>query len=84
MTNSARCSTNTQLTGADMSQYDDLLEKTVNSITQTYKKRAFDNLTSGRGGALPLVTDQVSGATDFELVTWLVIENPEIDQDSAP
>ena len=70
--------------GADMSQYDDLLEKTVNSITQTYKKRAFDNLTSGRGGALPLITDQVNGATDFELVTWLVIENPEIDQDSAP
>ena len=69
--------------GADMSQYDDLLQKTVNSITQTYRKRAFDNLTSGRGGALPLTTDQVSNTTDFELVTWLVIENPDNDQDSA-
>ncbi len=66
--------------GAEMSQYDDLLEKTVKSIAQTYKKRAFDNLTSGRGGALPLLTDQISGATDFELVTWLVIENPETEQ----
>ena len=66
--------------GADMSQYDDLLDKTVKSIAQTYRKRALDHLTSGRGGALPLVTDQVSGATDFELVTWLVIENLESEQ----
>ena len=69
--------------GADMSQYDDLLQRTVNSITRTYKKRAFDNLTSGRSGALPLITNQVSGTTDFELVTWLVIENPGIDQETA-
>ena len=66
--------------GADMSQYDDLLQKTVKSIAQTYRKRAFDNLTSARGGALPLVTDQISGATDFEIVTWLVIENLETEQ----
>ena len=66
--------------GADMSQYDDLLQKTVNSITQTYRKRAFDNLTSGRGGALPLLTAQVSDTTDFELVTWLVISEEITDE----
>ena len=70
--------------GADMSKYNRLLERTVRSITHTYKNRAFANLTSGRRGALPLVTDQVSGTTDFELVTWLVIENPEIHQEGAP
>ena len=70
--------------GADMSKYNRLLERTVGSITQTYKKRAFTNLTSGRRGALPLVTDQITGTTDFELVTWLVIENPEIPQEAAP
>ena len=70
--------------GAEMSKYDDLLESAVRSITQTYTKRAFGNLTSGRRGALPLVTDQISGTTDFELVTWLVIENPETPQEDAP
>ena len=70
--------------GADMSKYNRLLERTVGAITQTYKKRAFTNLTSGRRGALPPVTDQITGTTDFELVTWLVIENPEIPQEAAP
>ena len=70
--------------GADMSRYNRLLERTVKSITQTYKKRAFANLTSGRRGALPLETDQVGDTNDFELVTWLVIENSEIHQESAP
>ena len=61
--------------GADMSGYDKLLQEAVRSISHTYEKRAFSSLRSGRGGVLPLESEQVSGTTDFELVTWLVIKD---------
>ena len=60
--------------GADMSQYDDLLDKVVKSISQSYRKRALGSLTSGRGGALPFETEHLTDTTDFELITWLVIK----------
>ena len=62
--------------GSDMSRYGELLGKTVESITHTFKKRALGALRSGRGGVLPEVGRQVTAATDFELVTWLVIKEP--------
>ena len=62
--------------GSDMSRYGDLLEKTVESITHTFKKRALGALRSGRSGVLPEIGKQVTAATDFELVTWLVIKEP--------
>lgn len=61
--------------GSDLSQYDKLLREAVRSISHTYEKRAFGNLRSGRGGVLPLESEQVSDTTDFELVTWLVIKD---------
>ena len=33
--------------GADMTQYNDLLQKTVDSLSRTYDKRAISNLLSG-------------------------------------
>ena len=63
--------------GADMSQYDDLLDRVVRSISQSYRKRALGSLTSGRGGALPFETEHLTDTTDFELVTWLVIKAAE-------
>ena len=61
--------------GADMSGYDKLLLQAVRSISHTYEKRAFSSLRSGRGGVLPLESEQVGDTTDFELVTWLVIKD---------
>ena len=61
--------------GADMSQYDKLLREAVRSISHTYEKRALSSLRSGRGGVLPLESEQVGDTTDFELVTWLVIKD---------
>ena len=64
--------------GADMTQYNDLLQKTVDSLSRTYDKRAISNLLSGRGGVLPTQAEHIRQTTDFELITWLVIKNPEL------
>jgi hypothetical protein len=60
--------------GADMSVYTTLLEKAVASIASTYKRRAVSNLLSGRGAVLAPASQQVNHTTDFELITWLVIQ----------
>ena len=59
--------------GADMSAYDHLLQQAVASIASTYKRRAIGALLAGRSGVLPDRAQQVGAATDFELITWLVI-----------
>lgn len=64
--------------GADMTQYNDLLQKTVDSLSRTYDKRAISNLLSGRGGVLPSKPEQIRHTTDFELITWLVIKDPTL------
>ena len=60
--------------GKDMTRYNDLLQKAVNSLTRTYRKRAISNLVAGRGGTLVKPQKQVRDVTDFELITWLVIQ----------
>lgn len=57
-----------------MKKCDALLEKAINEITKTFKKRAVGALLSGRGGKLPTQEQQVKGADDFELITWLIIK----------
>ena len=59
-----------------MNAYSDLLRKAVDSISNTFHKRAAAALLSGRGAVLPEKAKQVSEATDFELITWLVIHAP--------
>ena len=61
--------------GANMTQYNDLLEKAVRSLSRTYQKRAIGNLLSDRSGTLPKKQQHVSKTTDFELITWLVIKS---------
>jgi hypothetical protein len=63
--------------GADMNLYSELLRKAVESIVHTFKKRALTGLLSGRGGVLVEANKQVTSTSDFQLITWLVIENPE-------
>ncbi|MFM7382559.1 MAG: C-terminal helicase domain-containing protein, partial [Microcystaceae cyanobacterium] len=60
--------------GVNMAVENDLLLKAVQSITETFSKRALSNLFNmGKRGLLPAKAAQVSQASDFELVTWLVI-----------
>jgi SNF2 family DNA or RNA helicase len=59
--------------GADMTFYDVLLEKAVQSIVATFRKRVMTGLQAGRSFVIPIQQEQASETTEFELVTWLVI-----------
>jgi hypothetical protein len=61
--------------GSDMAKYDELLEKAVQAIKQTFKRRNIGGLLSGRGGKLVAKARQITGVEDFELITWLVIKD---------
>lgn len=63
--------------GADMTRYSELLQKAVESIVHTFKKRALSGLLSGRGGVLVEANKQVTATSDFQLMTWLVIKSPD-------
>ena len=60
--------------GTNMTLYNDLLQKAVKSLSRTYQRRAVGNLLSGRGGKLVKQQKQIRNITDFELITWLVIQ----------
>lgn len=64
--------------GAEMAVYDELLEKVVKSIAQTAKRRERSQLQVSRSAVLTDVQKQVKDATDFELITWLVIQNEAV------
>jgi hypothetical protein len=59
--------------GTKMQVYNDLLEKTVQSIENSFRKRVTSSLLMGRGAVIPESDEQITDKTDFELVTWLVI-----------
>ena len=60
--------------GSDMKAYNGLLQRAVDSLAATFRKRAASGLQSGRGFILPNAQEQVHEKTDLELVTWLVIK----------
>ena len=60
--------------GADMTHYDGLIRKALESITHTFSKRAFGSLFSGRDSKLPNAAESPSDLEEeYELITWLVI-----------
>lgn len=60
--------------GQQMEEYTGLLNKAITAITTTFRRRMAGGLqTGGRGFVLPKQSEQVHEATDFELITWLVI-----------
>lgn len=59
--------------GEDLSHYSMLLERTVASIARTFSKRVAGTLQSGRTAFIPVQSAQATTASDYELVTWLVI-----------
>jgi hypothetical protein len=61
--------------GSEMKMYDTLLQKAVDSLSATFRKRAVSGLQSGRGFVLPNAKEQIQENTDLELVTWLVIKD---------
>ncbi len=64
--------------GADMSHYDDQLKRALASIEHIFQKRATTSLLSGRGAVLPTASEMPSSrGQEFDLVTWLVIVQPE-------
>lgn len=63
--------------GSDMKAYDTLLQKAVDSLAATFRKRAASGLQSGRGFVLPNAHEQIHEKTDLELVTWLVIKGAQ-------
>jgi hypothetical protein len=56
-----------------MKDYDQLLQKAVESVAATFRKRAASGLQSSRSFILPNEKEQVHEKTDLELITWLVI-----------
>lgn len=60
--------------GSDMKTYDKALQKAVDSVVATFRKRVASGLQSGRGFVLPDEQQQVHEKTDLELVTWLVVK----------
>ena len=60
--------------GFDMSLYNDLLKRAVDSIAGIYNKRLIGHLLSSRSAVLVEQAHQVKATTDFELITWLVIK----------
>jgi superfamily II DNA or RNA helicase len=63
--------------GAEMRGYDRLLHGAVASITDTFQKKLATGLQSGRDFLLPTMDEQVAPGVEFELLTWLVILQPE-------
>ena len=62
--------------GRDMARYDELLTRAIIDIKQTFTKRQSNNLRPGgaRDFKLPLASQTPADATDFGLVTWLVVK----------
>ena len=60
-------------TGTNATQ---LVENAVESIKKTFGRRAASHLFAGREAKLPGASEKPDSAADFELVTWLVIEDP--------
>lgn len=60
--------------GTNMTLYNNLLQRTVDSIIGTYNKRMIGHLQSSRSAVLVDQCQQIKATTDFELITWLVIK----------
>jgi hypothetical protein len=60
-----------------MDKYSEILAMAVKTIARTFQKRTAAGLQSGRNFVIPDKKKQAKDASDFELVTWLVIKSSE-------
>lgn len=63
--------------GTDMTQYNELLQAAITSISNTFRRRTLTQLQSSRSAVLLEQRQQVTDTTEFELITWLVIKTKE-------
>jgi hypothetical protein len=63
--------------GTDMSAYNILLKNARASIIKTFRQRSIGKLLEGRGGILLPQAQQATETSDFELITWLIIKQPQ-------
>ncbi|MEI7867900.1 MAG: helicase-related protein [Candidatus Methylumidiphilus sp.] len=64
--------------GNNMNHYNGLLKMALASTEHTFQRKAASSLLSSRNAILPSATETpTSKGADFELVTWLVIMQPE-------
>jgi SNF2 family DNA or RNA helicase len=63
--------------GNNMDKYSEILAMAVKTIARTFQKRTAAGLQSGRNFVIPDKKKQAKDASDFELVTWLVIKSSE-------
>lgn len=61
--------------GQHMGLYNTLLQKAVDSIAATFRKRVATGLQTARSFVVPDEDEQANETTDFELVSWLVIKS---------
>ena len=61
--------------GQDMQRYSALLDQAVAAIAAQFGRKNAGNLFTGRGGKLVAAQGAIKAATDFELITWLVIQS---------
>ncbi|MCR4318605.1 MAG: helicase-related protein [Planctomycetes bacterium] len=61
--------------GANMSHYDNLLQRCVVAISSKFKNRIVGGLQDKRSFVIPEAENQPNDTSDFELVTWLVIKS---------
>jgi hypothetical protein len=61
--------------GQDMSAYNTLMESAVAAIMQTTKRRSLAQLQTNRSAVISNVQEQVRDSTDFELITWLIVQD---------
>ncbi len=66
--------------GTNMSHYDALLRKVVESIAVTFRKRVASTLLTNRNAVIPDRHDQADESSESELITWLVIEDNPCDR----
>ncbi len=61
--------------GRRMQPYSDLLGKSIRSMIEVKEEKDLDSLFSG--GKTTALTDTISGLDDFELISFIVIQEPE-------
>lgn len=60
--------------GSDMHRIDALLQRALAALQRSFGRRAAGLLLQGREAVLPDRSQQVTQETEFELITWLVIQ----------
>lgn len=65
--------------GQDMRVYSACLRQATEAIAAQFGQKNRSGLFAGRGGKLVRQSEQVTTTTEYELITWLIIQSPAVD-----